>query len=76
VVFNNISNFLKKFYHLSDHVIFDVLKILKVKILGRKTTVWIVQFFLEEGSKYPSEEIQRQNVEQKLKKSPFSDCPA
>jgi hypothetical protein len=31
--------------------------------------------FLEGGTKYPWEEIQRQNVEQKLKKRPPRDCP-
>jgi hypothetical protein len=30
---------------------------------------------LEEGSKYPLEEIQRQSLEQKLKARSSSDCP-
>ena len=34
----------------------------------RKTTVWILWSFLEGGSKYPGEEIQRQSLEQILKK--------
>jgi hypothetical protein len=31
--------------------------------------------FLEGGSKYPWEEIQRQSLEQKLKERSSSDCP-
>jgi hypothetical protein len=38
----------------------------------RKTNVWMLQFFLEGGTKYSREEIQRQNVEQQLKERPSS----
>ena len=41
----------------------------------RKSKVWIFQSFLEGGSKYPWEEIQRQSVEQRLKERPPRDCP-
>jgi hypothetical protein len=41
----------------------------------RKTKVWILQSFLEGGTKYPWEEIQRQSLEQRLKEKPSSDCP-
>jgi hypothetical protein len=34
----------------------------------RKTKVWVLQSFLEGATKYPWEEIQRQSVEQRLKK--------
>jgi hypothetical protein len=37
--------------------------------------VWILWSFLEGGSKYPCEEIQRQSLEQKLKERPSSYCP-
>ena len=34
-----------------------------------------LQYFLEAGTKYPQVEIQRQNVEQRLKGRPSRDCP-
>jgi hypothetical protein len=46
-----------------------------MKLKKRETTVWILQCFLEGGSKYPWEEIQRQSLEQKLKKRSSIDCP-
>jgi hypothetical protein len=42
---------------------------------GKKTKVWILWAFFERGSKYPWEAIQRQSVEQRLKKRPFRECP-
>jgi hypothetical protein len=44
--------------------------------LKKKTKVWILRSFLDRGTKYPWEEIQRQNVEQKLNERPSKDCPA
>jgi hypothetical protein len=41
----------------------------------KKIKVWILQSFLEEGTKYPWEEVQRQSVEQRLKERPSRDCP-
>jgi hypothetical protein len=40
----------------------------------RKIMKWILQSFLEGGSKYIWEEIQRQSFDQKLKEWPSSDC--
>ena len=37
--------------------------------------MWVLLFFLEAGSKYPWEEIQRQSVEQRLKERSSRDCP-
>jgi hypothetical protein len=37
--------------------------------------MWVLQFFLEEGTKYSQEEIWRQSVEHRLKERPFRDCP-
>jgi hypothetical protein len=37
--------------------------------------MWILWSFLEVGSKYPWEEIQKQNLEQKLKERTSTDCP-
>ena len=36
--------------------------------------MWILQLFLDGGTKYPLEEIQRQRVKQKLKERPSRDC--
>ena len=41
----------------------------------KKTKVWIIWSFLEGGTKYPWEELQRQSVEQKLKERPSSAVP-
>ena len=46
-----------------------------MKLKKRKTKVWILQSFLEGGTKYPWEEIQRLSVEQRLKERPSRDCP-
>jgi hypothetical protein len=35
----------------------------------------MIQFFLEGGTKYSQKEIQRQSVEQNMKKRPSRDCP-
>jgi hypothetical protein len=35
----------------------------------------MLQFFLEGGTKYSWEEIQRQSVKQRLKERPSRDCP-
>jgi hypothetical protein len=40
-----------------------------------RTKVWIIQSFLEEGTKYPWKELQRQSVEQRMKEWPPRDCP-
>ena len=40
----------------------------------RKTKVWILQSFLEGGTKYSQEEIWNQSVEQRLKERPSRDC--
>ena len=37
---------------------------------GRPNEVWILWSFLEEGTKYPWEELQRQSIEQRLKERP------
>jgi hypothetical protein len=37
--------------------------------------VWILQSFLEGGTKYPWKELQRQSSEQRLKERPSRDCP-
>jgi hypothetical protein len=37
-------------------------------------SMWILQSFLEGGTKYPLEELQRQSVE-RLKERPSRDCP-
>jgi hypothetical protein len=37
--------------------------------------VWTLWFFLEGGSKYPWEEIQRESMEQNLKELLSRDCP-
>jgi hypothetical protein len=37
--------------------------------------VWIPWSFLEGGTKYPREKIQRQSVEQRLKERPSRNCP-
>jgi hypothetical protein len=42
---------------------------------GVSMEVWILQSFLEGGTKYPWKELQRQTVEQGLKKRPSRDCP-
>jgi hypothetical protein len=39
-----------------------------------KKKVWVLQSFLEGGTKYPWKELQRQNVEQRLKERPCKDC--
>jgi hypothetical protein len=41
----------------------------------KKTKVRILRSFLEGGIKYPWKELQRQSMEQRLKESPFRDCP-
>jgi hypothetical protein len=38
-------------------------------------TLWLVVYFLEGGTQYPWEEIQRQSVEQRLKERPSRDSP-
>ena len=38
--------------------------------------MWILRSFLERGTKYPWEELQRQSVEQRLKEGPSRDSPA
>jgi hypothetical protein len=50
-------------------------KLKKKEDQRRKTKVWILRSFLEGGTKYPCEEIQRQSVDQRLKERPFRDCP-
>ena len=40
----------------------------------KKTKVWVFWSFLEGGTKYPQEEMQRQSVEQRLKERPSKDC--
>ena len=37
---------------------------------------WVLQSFLEGGTKYSQKEIWRQSVDQRLKERPFRDCPA
>ena len=37
--------------------------------------MWILQCFLEAGTKYSQEKIWRQSVDQRLKESPYRDCP-
>jgi hypothetical protein len=46
-----------------------------IKLKKKEDQVWMLQSFLEEGTKYSKEEIQRQNVEQRLKERPSRDCP-
>ena len=41
----------------------------------RKTNVWIIWSFLEGGTKFPWKELQRQNLEQRLKERASRDCP-
>ena len=41
----------------------------------RKTKVCMLQSFLEGGTKYSQEEIQRQSVKESLKERPSRDCP-
>ena len=50
-------------------------KLKKKEDQRRKTKVWILRSFLEEGTKYTWKEIQRQSMEQRLKEKPFRDCP-
>ena len=42
-------------------------KHLKLKKKEENTVVWILQSFLEEGTKHPWKELQRQSMEQRLK---------
>jgi hypothetical protein len=46
-----------------------------MKLKKKKDQVWILRSFLEEGTKYQWEEIQKQSVEQRLKERPSRDCP-
>jgi hypothetical protein len=41
----------------------------------RKTKVWILNPFLEMGTKYPWKELQRQSLEVRRKDKPSRDCP-
>jgi hypothetical protein len=41
----------------------------------RKTKVWILQYFLEGGTKFSQEQIHRQSMEQILTDRPSSDSP-
>jgi hypothetical protein len=41
----------------------------------RKTNMWMLQCFLEEGTEYTQEEIWRQSMEKRLKEKPSRDCP-
>jgi hypothetical protein len=45
------------------------------KVKKKENKVWILWSFLEVGTKYSWEEIQRQSLEQKLKERPSRDCP-
>ena len=45
-----------------------------MKSRRRKTKVWVLQSFLEGGTKYSREQIWRQSVEQILKERPSRDC--
>jgi hypothetical protein len=47
----------------------------QMRLKKRKTKVWILLSFLEGGTKYSWEAIQRQSVEQRLKERPSRDCP-
>jgi hypothetical protein len=40
---------------------------MKLKKKEENTVVWILQSFLEEGTKHPWKELQRQSMEQRLK---------
>jgi hypothetical protein len=42
---------------------------------SKKSNVWVLQSFLEGGTKYSREEIWRLNVEHRLKERPYRDCP-
>ena len=43
--------------------------------LKKKTKVWVLQSFLEKGTKYSVEQIWRQSAQQKLKERSTRDCP-
>jgi hypothetical protein len=45
-----------------------------MQLRGRKTKVWILWSFIEEGIKYPWEEIQKQSFMQRLKERPPREC--
>jgi hypothetical protein len=45
-----------------------------MKLKKKKYKVWILQYFLEGGTKYPWEEIQRQSMELRLKERLSRDC--
>ena len=59
--------------HITDKwILAQKLRIPKIQFtdhvkLKKKTKVWILQSFLEGGTKYPWRELQRQSVEQRLK---------
>ena len=47
-----------------------------MKLKKKEDHRWILQSFLEGGTKYPWEELQSQSSEQRLNERPFRDCPA
>ena len=44
-------------------------------MLKKKNKEWILLSFLEEGTKFPQKEIQRQSVEKRLRERPSSEHP-
>jgi hypothetical protein len=46
----------------------------QMELMKKATKAWILWSFLEEGTKYTWEEIQRQSVEQRLKERLSRDC--
>jgi hypothetical protein len=45
------------------------------EIQEEERPVWMLQCFLEEGTKYSKEKIWRQNIKQRLKERSSRDCP-
>ena len=45
------------------------------KATRRKTNAWILHSSLEQGTKYPRKELQRQSLELRRKDGPSRDCP-
>jgi hypothetical protein len=63
-------------YSLISKVLIPKIQFAKhMKLKKMKSKVWILQSFLERGTKFPWEEILRQSSEQRLKERPSRDCP-
>jgi hypothetical protein len=70
---NDFMKFLSKWMELENIILSDVTQ--SQKNTHRYVLTDMVQSFLEGGTKYSQEEIQRLSVEQRLKERPSRDCP-